>query len=377
MTGYIFQLHNKSECSSFVWSPIIIASCTLLQFVEEVPHSFPSIGHKIHHHHFLLPRGGRREPESHFSATSTADNATMVPEKLQQYRTLILDLGNVLFHWSFRDLTALSPQDFHSVILSPTWAELERGHLDYVEALKAIGEELSVEPDSISEAIAQCRKTLHVDHDLVERLKELKAETDGQLKVYAMSNIARDDFARLKAILPDWSLFDDVFTSFEAGMTKFELGFFKHVLNSIGCRDPASVIFVDDKLGQVNTARSFGIHGIVFKSPTTLMRQLRNRLFDPILRARQYMADNVGKHVSPVEGGPDLDEVFSQFLIHWELEDESLLSLSLPNAGAAEINAAIIQARKEAKLWNYFNGPPIGTTKTCKTSHTLSTLELY
>ena len=42
-----------------------------------------------------------------------------------QQRTLILDLGDVLFHWSARDLTALSPQTFHAVILSPAWSELE------------------------------------------------------------------------------------------------------------------------------------------------------------------------------------------------------------------------------------------------------------
>jgi len=282
----------------------------------------------------------------------------------QQQRTLILDLGDVLFHWSSRDLTVLSPQIFHSVILSPTWAELERDHLEETEALEIIGDQPSINPGMISEALTQCRRTLCVDNNLIERLKKLKAEMNGRLKVYAMSNIAREDFARLQAVLSDWSLFDGVFTSFEAGMTKFELGFFEHVLDSIGCRDPTSVIFVDDKRGQVNTARSFGMQGIVFESPDALTRQLRNQLFDPVIRARRYMTDNAGKHVSRIEEGPELNEFFSQFTIHWELEDASLLSLSPPNTDAAEINATIEQASKEAKIWNYFNGPPIGTTKT-------------
>ncbi|CAN9126798.1 unnamed protein product [Alternaria alternata] len=288
----------------------------------------------------------------------------MVPTESQQQRTLVLDLGDVLFHWSSRDLTVLSPQVFHSVILSPTWVELERDHLEEAEALKIIEEQLSIDPGMISEALTQCRRTLCVDNNLIERLKNLKAEMNGRLKVYAMSNIAREDFARLQAVLSDWSLFDGVFTSFEAGMTKFELGFFEHVLDSIGCRDPTSVIFVDDKSGQVNTARSFGMQGIVFESPGALMRQLRNQLFDPVIRARRYMTDNAGKHVSRIEDGPELNEFFSQFIIHWELEDASLLSLSPPNTDAADINATIEQASKEAKIWNYFNGPPIGTTKT-------------
>lgn len=283
----------------------------------------------------------------------------------QRERTLILDLGDVLFHWSTHELTALSPQDFHSVILSPTWTELERGSIEESRALGTIGEELSIEPGTISEAFKQCRGTLRVDHDLLGKLKELKAEMNGHLKVYAMSNIARDDFARLQAVLSDWSLFDGVYTSYEAGMTKFELGFFEHVLKSIGCSDPTSAIFVDDKHGQVNTARSFGIQGIIFESGDKLMRQLRNQLFDPVKRARQYMVDHAGSHVSRIENGPDLHEFFSQFIIHYELDDESLISLSPPNARPEEIKATIGQARKEAKIWNYFNGLPIGTTKTC------------
>ena len=293
-----------------------------------------------------------------------------------EQRTLILDLGDVLFHWSTRNLTALSPQNFHSVVLSPTWAELERGHIDETEALEIIGEELSLEPATISEAFKQCRKTLRVDHDLLKKLKELKVEMNKSLKIYAMSNIARDDFTRLQAVLSDWSLFDGVYTSYEAGMTKFELGFFKHVLKSIGCSDPASAIFVDDKHGQVNTARSFGIQGIVFESGDKLMRQLRNQLFDPVKRARQYMANNAGKHISRIENGPDLHEFFSQFIIHYELADESFLSLSPSNAEPDEVEATIGQARKEAKMWNYFNGPPIGTTKTCKLLDELIIMEL-
>jgi hypothetical protein len=89
------------------------------------------------------------------------------------------------------------------------------------------------------------------------------------------------------------------------------------------------------------------------------------------------MTDNAGKHVSRIEDGPELNEFFSQFIIHWELEDASLLSLSPPNTDAAEINATIEQASKEAKIWNYFNGPPIGTTKTCKISRMLSVFNPY
>jgi FMN phosphatase YigB (HAD superfamily) len=279
-------------------------------------------------------------------------------------RVLILDLGDVLFHWSARDLTALSPSTFHAVILTPTWGALESGKITEDEAFTAIGAELDIDPNIIREAFDQCRPTLRVDHDTIAELKALKTEMNGRLKVYAMTNIAKDDFARLKAVLPEWDLFDAEFTSFEAGMIKPELGYYKYVLDKIELEDATSAIFVDDKVANVNAARSFGIHGIVFENPTSLLRQLRSQLFDPVTRARQYMKANAHNHVSCIENGPEFRDVFSQFLIHKVLHDTSIISLSPPNASASEIAAEIEKAGREAQTWNYFIGPPVGTTKT-------------
>jgi FMN phosphatase YigB (HAD superfamily) len=166
---------------------------------------------------------------------------------LSEPRALILDLGDVLFHWSTRELKALTPSIFHSVILTPTWGELECGRITEDEALETIGEELSLKSDTIREAFSQCRRTLRVDHELYAQLVELKQQTEG-LKVYAMTNIAKDDFQRLKAVLPSWDLFDAEFTSFEVGLIKPELGYYQHVLQSVVIDNPASAIFIDDKV---------------------------------------------------------------------------------------------------------------------------------
>jgi HAD superfamily hydrolase (TIGR01509 family) len=195
--------------------------------------------------------------------------------------TLILDLGDVLFHYAVREITALSPAMFKAVITTPGWRDFECGRVDEDEALKSITKELSLDLDTIHEALSQCRQLLHVDHDFYNQLRALKAEMKGSLKVYAMTNISRDDFARLKNILPSWDLFDAEFTSFDAGMIKPDLGYYKYVLDEIELADTASAIFVDDKAVNVDAARSFGIHGIVFESPAALLGQLRSRLLAP------------------------------------------------------------------------------------------------
>jgi FMN phosphatase YigB (HAD superfamily) len=277
-------------------------------------------------------------------------------------RTLILDLGDVLFHYSARELTALTPTDFKSIVLTPAWSEFESGRLTEDEAFKAIGKELSLDPASIHEGFAQCRKTLYHDDKMYTELKALKEEMGGLLKVYAMTNISKKDFVRLKDIVPSWDLFDDEFTSFDAGMVKPELGFFQKVIDRVGLTDPASAIFVDDKLVNIIAARSFGIRGIVFEEPKALMRQLRNELLDPVTRARQYMKTNARNHISQIEGGAEFPDNFSQFLIHKVLKDPSLLNLSAPGSSEAKIEEDIELAGREATTWNYFRGPPIGST---------------
>lgn len=282
-----------------------------------------------------------------------------------QQRSLILDLGDVLFHYSSSELKTLSRQEFQAVLLSTTWTELDRGHISEDNALAQIGKDLSLDPNAIKEALSQCRKTLRVDQDIVDELAKLKKE--GNLKVYAMSNISKHDFLHLKSILPDWSLFDGEFPSCDAGMAKPELNFYKHVLKKIGASNPSSVIFVDDKVLNVTAARSLGIQGIVFKSRASLIRQLKNMLLDPVSRGRKYLAANARKHTSQIEGGPEFADRFSQFLIQYELKDPSLINLSSPGASEAQIKADLERAEIEAQPWNYFSGTPVGTTKSCKT----------
>jgi hypothetical protein len=106
------------------------------------------------------------------------------------------------------------------------------------------------------------------------------------------------------------------------------------------------------------------IQGIVFESADALMRQLRNQLFNPVMRARQYMEANARNHYSQIENSPIIRDVFSQFLIHKELHDIGIISLSPATASLAEIRAEITRAASGAKTWNSFISPPVGTTTT-------------
>jgi FMN phosphatase YigB (HAD superfamily) len=217
-----------------------------------------------------------REEIKAVASTSPNDLTTTDGGAVHPKRVLILDLGDVLFHYSLSSITALSAPTFSSLIKSPGWAALECGLITEDIAVQRISKDLDLEINTINKALAQCRQLLHVDHDLFSELITMKQDMNGSLEVYAMTNISCDDFARLKILALTWtSLFDKDFTSFEVGKIKPDLGYYQHVINSIGLSEPSMAVFVDDKKVNVDAARSFGIHGIMFESAGKLMQELR------------------------------------------------------------------------------------------------------
>ena len=83
---------------------------------------------------------------------------------------------------------------------------LGRGEVEETAAFEAIGTELSIDHESIRAALAQARTTLRVDTELVANLPSLKALAD--VRVVAMANTGKNDYAYLRKFLTDWSLFD-------------------------------------------------------------------------------------------------------------------------------------------------------------------------
>ncbi|KAF2703163.1 HAD-like protein [Pleomassaria siparia CBS 279.74] len=275
-----------------------------------------------------------------------------------QYSTLIFDLGDVLFHWSAKTITALPRSTMASIMRSPTWNALERGEMSEEAAYEEIGSELSISPALIYEALDQAKKTLFVDNELIDTLKKLKESFNGQLKVFAMTNICKNDFAFLSTILTDWSLFDGVFTSFDARLRKPELEFYKLVIRESGA-NPAQTIFVDDKIENVVAARSFGITGIVFDSATSLLRKLYGLVQNPVARGTEWLQHNAGKLDSTIENGATFRDAFSQFLI-WEVtEKKSFIDLE-PRKRKRDSDSDSDSGMDGT--WNYFTDKPVGTT---------------
>ena len=238
---------------------------------------------------------------------------------LNDYTAIILDLGDVLFRWSSETKTSISSKTLHSILSSPTWFDYERGRLSEGDCYAKIGAEFSIDPGEVHRAFQQARDSLQADDEFIALIRELKAHSNGRLRVFAMSNISIPDYKVLRTKPAGWDIFDEVFTSGVAGERKPNLGFYRQVLAATGV-DPRQTIFVDDKLENVLSARSLGLHGIIFEDPGLVRRALRNLIGNPVQRGRDFLKQNAGRLLSVTDssnGRPaiELHENFAQLLI--------------------------------------------------------------
>jgi len=228
--------------------------------------------------------------------------------------TLIFDLSHVLFSWSPHTETSVPPRTLQAVLASPTWADYECGFISQEVCYDRISNEFHVPPPEIAKAFNQARDSLQLNDEMLSFVRKLKHHSDGQLRVYAMSNVSIPDHEYLRAMPAVWSLFEKVHTSFEAGDRKPNLGFYRRVLNDIAV-DPSSVVFIDNRPDNVLSARSFGMCGIVFDDQNRVIQAIRNAVEDPVPRARSYLQRNAKLLHSVTSTGVVLMDNFAQLLI--------------------------------------------------------------
>jgi HAD superfamily hydrolase (TIGR01509 family) len=229
---------------------------------------------------------------------------------------VIFDLGDVLFTWTSTKTTTIPSKTIRQILSTPTWLDYECGRLTRDECYAILSSDFSLEASQIDEAFIQVRATLQQDPAVLKFLKDLRKRKS--VKLYAMSNVAKEDFWDLEAQM-DSTLFDRVFTSAEAGMRKPGEEFYRHVLKEINL-EPADLIFVDDKEENVAAAESLGIRGFVFDHTT--VDKLRAIFDDPVSRGYDYMSQNAKTFDSVTNTGVAVPDNFAELLILEAMEDK-------------------------------------------------------
>lgn len=224
-------------------------------------------------------------------------------------RAVIFDLGDVLFTWSANTKSAITTRQLRNILSTPIWYSYDRGEITRDACYELSAKKFSLSASDIAQAFTQARQSLQPDPSIISFLRELNE--DPTIRVYAMSNIGKEDFEELAERI-DWSLFDRVFTSAEAGMRKPELEFYRYVLDQIAI--PSNdVVFIDDKEENILAARALGIRGCVFEQST--IQSLRETLESPIGRGWRYLFQHAKQCNSITNTGIVFADNFAQLLI--------------------------------------------------------------
>ena len=207
------------------------------------------------------------------------------------------------------------------MLSSAIWTDYECGRTEQDACYHQVAQRFSVPASEVAEAFFQARDSVQPNNVMVSFIHELKEASRGAVKVYAMSNVSKEDYAVLSSKMADWSVFNRVFTSGHAGMRKPDLGFYRHVLEEIKLA-PEEAVFIDDKMANVLAAKSLGIHSIVFHDKFTVARTIRNIFDGPVERGYKDLYRHAKHSNSMTDGGVVIPENFAQLLILDATQDQ-------------------------------------------------------
>lgn len=193
-------------------------------------------------------------------------------------RVVIFDLGGVLIEWNPRNLyrklfagDESAMEAFLSEVCTVEWneqqdagrtfadavAELLPRHADRIDLIEAFRHRFD---EMITGAVA----------GTVDILAELKR---AGVPRYALTNWSAETFPPQRDRFPFLSWFDGMVVSGEEGVIKPDTRIFRILLDRYRIA-PEEAVFIDDNPVNAAAADALGIHGIHFRSPPLLRREL-------------------------------------------------------------------------------------------------------
>ena len=198
-------------------------------------------------------------------------------------KAIIFDLGGVVveldFSRFFKDVIEISPLNTpNSSLLLEFWRQSDIYHQGKIsnkefysqacELLQTCALNQEQFYNSFNSVIS------HVKKDFLALIKNLKEQNN--VKLLCLSNVNSSHWHYLleqnKEIV---EFFDELILSFEVHMTKPDPRLFKLAIQKAGCK-PEEIVFIDDGLNNIRSARELGIIGIKFTNLEDLINELKS-----------------------------------------------------------------------------------------------------
>ncbi len=193
-------------------------------------------------------------------------------------RNVIFDIGNVLtdFRWNefLQDKgfdEAMIQRIAKASVLSPFWAEFDRGEWDTDKLLKEFAKLDPEIEDELYRAFGDIREMVTKRDYAIPWIKELKSKGYG---VYYLSNYSYKAYVDCIDALDFIPFMDGGILSFQDRVIKPDAEIYRLLLSRYGLK-AEECVFLDDTPANVEAAEKLGFAGIVFGTREQAQEELR------------------------------------------------------------------------------------------------------
>lgn len=192
-------------------------------------------------------------------------------------KNIIFDLGNVLIGFKPEEFINKNIKEeyrekfFNVVFKGQEWADLDRGVLEYSDAVKIFSERV---PECSSEIKKLFDNYILDVLEPIEKNIEIMKSLKGKYKLYVLSNF---HYPAFDYIFKNWEFFkyfDGKIVSGHCKLLKPEKEIYKLLCSSYSL-NPDECVFIDDTKVNIEAAEKFGIKGIHLTDINILEEKLK------------------------------------------------------------------------------------------------------
>lgn len=192
-------------------------------------------------------------------------------------KNIIFDLGNVLIGFKPEEFINKNIKEeyrekfFNVVFKGQEWADLDRGVLEYSDAVKIFSERV---PECSSEIKKLFDNYILDVLEPIEKNIEIMKSLKGKYKLYVLSNF---HYPAFDYIFKNWEFFkyfDGKIVSGHCKLLKPEKEIYE-LLCSTYSLNPDECVFIDDTKVNIEAAEKFGIKGIHLTDKNILEEKLK------------------------------------------------------------------------------------------------------
>jgi 2-haloacid dehalogenase len=190
----------------------------------------------------------------------------------------IFDLGGVLLDWNPRYLyrklfngDEAAVEHFLATVCTTEWNERQDAGRSFAEATQEL---LPRHADKLDLIEAFGKRFGEMIPGAIDGTVDVLSELKGRgVPIYAITNWSAETFPPQRERFPFLSWFQDIVVSGNEGVIKPDPRIFRILFERHGVA-PESAVFIDDVVKNAVAASALGIHGIHFRSPDQLRREL-------------------------------------------------------------------------------------------------------